>query len=176
MNRILTLLALAITFATGANAQPQAEKFGAYIIGGDEAAPVIKALKQKMQASKPFEVVTKDDVSKVIITIDCMAREKQSMAFVCMYVLHFNGASLKTFMGGGLYVAATADDVANNFLASIAQDIVDRFDSINKDNLRSALESCLMLTDTKCNVPGPLQKEFGEKQMTLGQYMISKQH
>ena len=123
-----------------------------------------------------IEVVTKDDVSKVIITIDCMAREKQSMAFVCMYVLHFNGASLKTFMGGGLYVAATADDVANNFLASIAQDIVDRFDSINKDNLRSALESCLMLTDTKCNVPGPLQKEFGEKQMTLGQYMISKQH
>ena len=54
MNRILTLLALAITFATGANTQPQAEKFGAYIIGGDEAAPVIKALKQKMQASKPF--------------------------------------------------------------------------------------------------------------------------
>jgi len=120
--------------------------------------------------------VTKDDVSKVIITIDCMAREKQSMAFVCMHVLHFNGASLKTFMGGGLYVAATADDVANNFLASIAQDIVDRFDSINKDNLRSTLESCLMLTDTKCNVPGPLQKEFGQKQMTLGQYMISKQH
>lgn len=176
MARILILLALAILFATGSHAQPQDENFGAYIIGGDEAAPVIKALKQKMQISKPFEVVAKDDVSKVIVTVDCMAREKASMPFVCMYVLHFNGASLKTFMGGGLFVAATADDVANNFLVSIAQDIVDRFDSTNKVNLRSALESCLMLTDTKCNVPGPLQKEFGEKQMTLGQYMISKQH
>jgi len=60
----------------------QDEKFGAYIIGGDEAAPVIKALKQKMQASKPFEVVVKNDVSKVLITINCLAREKPSI--VCI--------------------------------------------------------------------------------------------
>ena len=101
MRRILALLALTFTFtlATHVSAQQQDEKFGAYIIGGDEAAPVIKALKQKMQTSKPFEVVAKDDVSKVIITVDCMARERTSMPFVCMYVLHFNGASLKTFMG-----------------------------------------------------------------------------
>jgi hypothetical protein len=151
-------------------------KFGIYVVSGNEAGPVAKALKKKFQASKPFEVVNKDDVSKAIVLVDCMPREKPELPFVSMYVIHLNGASVKTFMGGGLYVSATADDEANNFMVAIAQDILERFDSKNKENLRSTLESCLMLTDTKCNVPGPLQKELGEKQLTLGQYMLTKQH
>jgi aspartyl aminopeptidase len=78
-------------------------------------------------------------------------------------------------LGGGLFFATTADGVASNFLSSIAQDIVERFDSTNTENLREALQSCLLMTDSKCNVPDPLQKEFNAKQLTLGQYLL-KQH
>jgi hypothetical protein len=38
-----------------------------------------------------------------------------------------------------------------------------------------ALRVCgSLLTDSKCNVPTPLQAELGEKQLTLGQYMFKK--
>jgi hypothetical protein len=61
-------------------------------------------------------------------------------------------------------------------LKSIAQDIVERFDNTNKENLRDALKSCLFLMDTKCNVPQPPQQEFGEKQLTMGQFMMKSQN
>jgi hypothetical protein len=61
-----------------------------------------------------------------------------------------------------------------NFLGSITQDILERYEKTNIDNLREGLEVCLILTDTKCNIPGPLQKEFDEKQLTLGQYILKK--
>src|ERR1035438_9143605 len=71
-------------------------------------------------------------------------------------------------------LSMTADAVASNFLGSIAQDIVERWDNTNTDNLRQGLESCLLLTDSKCNVPDPLQKELGASQLTLGQYLLKK--
>jgi hypothetical protein len=57
-------------------------------------------------------------------------------------------------------------------LGSIAADIVERFDDTDKDNLKETLEACLLLTTAKCNVPDPLQKELGEKELSLGQYLI----
>jgi hypothetical protein len=91
-----------------------------------------------------------------------------------MYVSQFNGATFKTFLGGGLFFSMSADEVANNFLGSIAADIVERFDNTNKDNLKQSLETCLLMTDSKCNVPDPLQKQFGAKQITLGQYLMKR--
>ena len=104
-----------------------------------------------------------------------MDHDKEGLPYACMYVLTLNDAAFKTFMGGRLYLAMTTDDMANNFLKSIAQDIVERFDSTNKENLRDALKSCLFLTDSKCNVPTPLQAEYGEKQLTLGQFVMKNQ-
>jgi len=151
------------------------DDFLIYVVGLDTAAPIAKALKKKMSASRPFAVATKDDVSKAVVLISCMDHDKQGLPYACMYVLSLNGAAFKTFMGGGLYLAMTPEDMANNFLKSIAQDIVERFESTNKENLRDSLKSCLFLTDTKCNVPTPLQAELGEKQLTLGQYMMKGQ-
>ena len=136
--------------------------------GLDAAAPVAQSLIQKLKDSKPFVPVAQEDPSKVVVLISCMDR-KQTEPFVCMYVSHYNGATFKTFLGGGLFFSASADAVANNFLGSIAQDIVERFDNTGKDNLKKALESSLLMTDSKCNVPDPLQKELGAKQLTLGQ-------
>ena len=47
---------------------------------------------------KPFEAVTKQDPSKVVVLISCMSRKKTE-PFVCMYVSHYNGAAFKTFFG-----------------------------------------------------------------------------
>jgi hypothetical protein len=169
---MLTVLAFVLV-APAIPQQQQNDDFLIYVVGQE---PVAKALKKKLSASRPFAIATKDDVSKVVVIVSCMDHDKEGLPYACMYVLSLNGAAFKTFMGGGLYIAMTPDDVANNFVKSIAQDIVERFDNTNKENLRDALKSCLFLTDSKCNVPGPLQQEIGEKQLTLGQYMMKSQN
>ena len=166
---LLGLFALAVS----ASPQEKSDKVAVFVTGLDEAAPVTQALIKKLNESKPFEAVTKKDPSKVVVLISCMPR-KQTDPFACMYVSQYNGATFKTFLGGGLFFSTSAEAVASNFLGSIAQDIVERWDDTNTDNLRQALESCLLMTDSKCNVPDPLQKEFGAKQLTLGQYLLKK--
>jgi hypothetical protein len=167
----IALLALAVPTSP----QQKSEKFAVFVTGLDAAAPVAQSLIRKLKDSKPFVPVAQQDPSKVVVLISCMER-KQTEPFVCMYVSHYNGATFKTFLGGGLFFSLSAEEVANNFLGSIAEDIVERFDNAGKDNLRQALESCLLMTDSKCNVPDPLQKEFGAKQLTLGQYLLKKNH
>jgi hypothetical protein len=174
-NPVALVLFAFLALAVPASPQGESEKFAVFVTGLDDAAPVAQSLIKKLNESKPFEAVTKEDPSKVVVLISCMSR-KQTDPFVCMYVSHYNGATFKTFLGGGLFGSASADAVASNFLGSFAQDIVERFDSTNTDNLREALKSCLLLTDSKCNVPDPLQKEFGAKQLTLGQYLLKKHH
>ncbi len=178
MRKILAvLISFTFLFLTPAVPQQQhGDDFLIYVVGMGSAEPITKALKKKLSVSRPFAVATKDDVSKAVVLISCMDHEKEGLPYACMYVLSLNGATFKTFMGGGLYLAMTPEDMANNFLKSIAQDIVERFESTNKENLRDSLKSCLFLTDTKCNVPTPLQQEFGEKQLTLGQYMMKSQN
>jgi hypothetical protein len=173
--RKLTALVLFSFLALAVSASPQdkSDKFAIFVTGLGDAAPVAQSLIKKLNESKPFVVAGKDDTAKVVVLVSCYSR-KQTDPFLCMYVAHFNGPTFKTFLGGGMWVGTSADAVSDNFLASIAQDIVERFDSTSKDNLREALQACLLMTDSKCNVPDPLQKEFGATQLTLGQYLLKK--
>ena len=170
--RFVIFLAVAF-FALPASPQDKSDKFAIYVTGLYDAAPVAQSLIKKLNASKPFEAVGKDETAKVVVLISCMSRRPND-PFVCMYVSHYNGATFKTFLGGGMWAATSADAVSDNFLVAIAQDIVERIDDTSKDNLREALEACLLMTDSKCNVPDPLQKEFNAKQLTLGQYLLKK--
>jgi hypothetical protein len=162
-----------LALAVPASPQDKSEKFAIFVTGLGDAAPVARSLIKELNESKPFEAVSKEDPAKVVVLISCISR-KQNEQFACMYVSHYNGAAFKTFLGGGLYFGKSADVVADEFLVSITQDILERFDSTNKENLREALEACLLMTDSKCNVPDPLQKEFGTKQLTLGQWILKK--
>jgi hypothetical protein len=170
---VMVLLAF-LAVALSASAQEKSDKFAVFVTGLGDAAPVAQSLIKKLNASKPFEAVTANDDSKVAVLISCMSRSKAADPFVCMYVAQYNGATFKTFLGGGLYIATNADDVASNFLGSIAQDIMERFNATSLDNLREGLQSCLLMTESKCNVPDPLQKEFNAKELTLGQYLLKK--
>ena len=91
-----------------------------------------------------------------------------------MYVASFNGAAFQTFMGGGLFMAATADTIALNFLQSIAADIVERFDDTSASNSRQALESCVFLSEAECDVPELIQKEFGANTITLREFLVKQ--
>lgn len=173
--RKLTALALFsfLALAMPASSQGKSDKFAIFVTGLDDAVPVSQSLIKKLNKSEPFEVVDKNDAAKVVVLVSCVSR-KQTDPFLYMYVAHFNGPTFKTFLGAGMWVGTSAEAVSDNFLASIARDIVERFDSTSKDNLREALQSCLLMTDSKCNVPDPLQKEFGATQLTLGQYLLKK--
>jgi hypothetical protein len=171
---LASLVPTGIAFAQTRNDKQPSEQFAIFITGGNDSAAVTKALTQKLDDSKPFRTVSKDDASKAVVIIDCMHRDKPEQPFICMYVSHYNGAAFKTLLGAGEYISGNADDMASNLLAAIASDIVERWDETNKRNLRESLEACLFLTESKCKVPTPLQAELGEKQLTLGQYMFKK--
>lgn len=167
--------ALFLTLAISVNAQEKADKFAIFVAGSTDAdaGPVAQSMIKKLRDSKPFTPVSQNDISKVAVIVSCMPR-KQTEPFVCMYVSHYNGATFKTFLGGGLYFSASADAVASDFLGAIASDIVERYESTTKDNLKQSLETCLFLTESKCNVPEPLQKEVGAKQISLSQYLLKQ--
>jgi hypothetical protein len=164
---------LAISVSASSQERSKTDKFAVFVTGLDDAAPVTQSLIKKLNQYKPFEAVSKQDPSKVVVLISCIPR-KQAQPFACMYVSNLNGAAFKTFLGGGLFFSMSADDVATDFFKSIAQDIVERFDKTSTDNLREALEACLLMTDSKCNVPDPLQKELNATQLTLGQWLLNK--
>jgi hypothetical protein len=167
-------LLAALLFATVCPAQNKSEKFVVFVTGIEDATPVVKDLTAKMNASKSFEAAaSKNDPSKVAVLVSCMAR-KQQEPFACMYVSHYNGATFRSFLGAGMFVAKSADEVADNFLGAIAQDIVERFNDTSTQNLKEGLESCLLMAESKCNVPEPLQKQFGAKELTLGQFLLKK--
>jgi hypothetical protein len=168
---LASLVSCASGFAQKKDAQPS-DKFAIFVVSNADASAVTKALVRRLNDSKPFVSVSKDDLSKAIVLVDCMHRVKAEQPFICIYVVHYNGVAFKTMVGAGEYISGTAADMASNLLGAIASDIVERWDETNKRNLKESLEACLFLTDSKCNVPTPLQAELGEKQLTLGHYMF----
>src|SRR4030095_6629191 len=90
--------------------------------------------------------------------------------YACFYTTAYAGGTTKTFMGGGIYGAATPDEVAD-FLSSVAQDIVERWNDMVRANAMENLEACLMLTQSSCKVPDSLVPELKAKLINLSQYM-----
>jgi hypothetical protein len=164
------------TFVQTKNEKQPSEKFAIFIVSGSDDAAVTNALEQRLNDSKPFKTVLAEDASKATVVVDCMHRDKAEQPFICMYVSFYNGAAFKTLLGAGEYIGQTAEKVADNLLAAIASDIVERWGEADKLNMTESLEACLFLTDSKCNVPTSLQTQLGEKQLTLGQYLFKKNH
>jgi len=149
------------------------EKFPVFVTGSDDAAPVVKSM-FKAANQLGMDLVTDKGQAKVLVLINCLSAKESGGVFVCMYVSHYSGANSQTFLGGGLQVQTSADLISDHFLSSILQDILERFDGTAEKSVTEALETCLMLTDSKCMVPGPLQKDLGKEALTLGQYLFKK--
>jgi hypothetical protein len=142
----------------------------------DESTPSSKAVMTDLTKisshPKQFTLVSsKDSDQGLIVTADCLPQKQKTDSFVCFYTSHYAGGTSKTFMGGGIYAAATSDEVADNFLASIAQDVVERWNEIVRSNAVEGLESCLFLTQSSCKVPETLVPELKTKVINLSQYL-----
>jgi hypothetical protein len=113
----------------------------------------------------------KDSKLSLLVTSDCIPQKQKGDPFVCFYTSAYAGGTTKTFMGGGIYQADTAENVADNFLSSLAQDVVERWDGMVRANAIENLETCLMLTQSSCKVPDPLVPDLKMKTINLSQYM-----
>jgi hypothetical protein len=143
----------------------------------DESTPSSKAVMTDLRSKigsqpKLFTLMsTKDFDNGLVIMADCLPQKQKADAFACFYTTHYAGAASKTFMGGGIYAGTTSDEVAANFLVSIAQDIAERWKDMNRANAIENLEACLFLTQSSCKVPEPLEPELKTKIVNLSQYL-----
>jgi hypothetical protein len=143
----------------------------------DESTPSSKAVMTDLRGKiagqpKLFTLTSTKDFDHGLVTIaDCMAQKQKTDAFVCSYTTHYAGAASKTFMGGGIYVGTTSNEVADNFLASITQDIAERWKNMIRTNAIESVEACLFLTQSSCKVPEPPEPELKTKIINLSQYL-----
>ena len=100
---------------------------------------------------------------------DCTTREMPNDAYVCFYTSYYAGGVIRTPLGSGMYASRSAEDVANNLLASMAQDVAERWNSTMRSNAIKIMESCLSPTSSSCAVPVPLTPELRTKVLSLAQ-------
>ena len=135
------------------------------------SAEIMNAFRQKV-ASHPslFSLVSNlDESTGVVFDADCMTREKPSDAYVCFYTSYYAGGVIKTPLGSGMYASKSADDVAKNLLASMAQDVAKRWNITMQSNAVKIMESCLSATSSSCAVPAPLAPGLRTKVLNLAQ-------
>jgi hypothetical protein len=134
---------------------------------------MVKLFRQKLvEHAALFKLVGNDDASLgLVFQADCMPRQSKDAPYVCFYTLQYAGGTSKTLMGGGVNAAKTANDIADGFLSSIAQDIVEELDHTRRGNAVESLEACLFLTQSSCAVPEVLAPELKVKTLNLSQYL-----
>ena len=133
----------------------------------------MKLFRQKVaEHENSFKLVSPDDASAALVfQADCMPRQAQGAPFLCFYTLHYSGATSKSFMGGGINVTKTANEMADGFLASVAQDILENMTNTIRTNSVEGLEACLFLAQASCAVPEVLLPELQIKTLNLSQYL-----
>jgi len=110
-----------------------------------------------------------DQSARLVFDADCMTRDKPIDAYVCFYTSYYAGGVVKTPLGRGRYASKSADDVADNLLASMAQDIAERWNSTLRSNAIEIVESCLSQTPSRCAVPAPVTPELRSNVLNLAQ-------
>jgi hypothetical protein len=132
---------------------------------------MMSAFREKIAShSNLFSLATNlDDSAGLVFEADCKSREKSNDVYVCFYTSYYAGGVVKTPLGSGMYAAKSIDDVADNLLASMAQDVAERWNSAMRSNAIKIIESCLSPTSSGCAVPVPLTPELRTKVLNLAQ-------
>jgi hypothetical protein len=170
--RRLALFMLLAGIVAAAPAKGEPIMVSTVTAGSPASAEMMKLFRDKV-AEHPnlFKLVSNEDLSTgIIFQADCLPRNSKD-AYVCFYTLHYSNGTTKTFMGGGVNAVKTANEMADGFLASVAQDIYESMDHAIHVTAVETLEACLFLTQTDCAIPKVLSSEFKVKTLNLSQYL-----
>jgi hypothetical protein len=139
----------------------------------ESSQTVMTDLRSKLAAHpKQFTLVNaKDSEAGLLVMVSCFQLNQKADPFVCFYTGHYAGGTSKTLLGAGIQVATTSSEVADNLLASIAQDIAESWNTTMRANAIESLDACLFLTQSSCKVPDELQPELKTKIINLSQYL-----
>jgi hypothetical protein len=168
----LGLVIIALLFAS-ASAWGQIKVSTIVDASVESSQMVMTDLRSKLAAHpKQFTLVNaKDSEAGLLVMVSCFQRNQKADPFVCFYTGHYAGGTSKTLLGAGIQVATTSSEVADNLLASIAQDIAESWNTTMRANAIESLDACLFLTQSSCKVPDELQPELKTKIINLSQYL-----
>ena len=79
--------------------------------------------------------------------------------------------SNQALLGGAVVVKRSAEEAATKLFTSMLQDVLERWNSTDRQMLIAELETCLALTESSCAVPDPLVAELKTKSINLSQYL-----
>ena len=112
-----------------------------------------------------------DSMEGLIVIPDCLPRTEKTGPFVCYYTAFYFQGKAKTLIGAAAAVKTTSAEVADFFFASIAQDILDNWNKAIRAIAITRLEGCVILTQSRCEVPELLKPDFKTETINLLQYL-----
>jgi hypothetical protein len=135
----------------------------------DSSAVGPLVVRQFAAQPKLFAVVDGDDKDLAVI-VDCYRATPQD-SYSCYYVASKWLERNQALLGGAVVVQKSAEEAATTLFTSMLQDVLERWNSTDRQMLIAELETCLALTESSCAVPDPLQAELKMKSINLSQYM-----
>ena len=137
----------------------------------DATSSAVGPLVVRQFAAQPklFAVVNGHDKDLAII-VDCY-RETPQDSYSCYYVAMKWLESNQALLGGAVVVQKSAEEAATKLFTSMLQDVLERWNSTDRQMLIAELETCLALTESSCAVPDPLVSELKTKSINLSQYL-----
>jgi len=141
--------------------------------GSPSSSDVVAVFRQKLAAhANLFALVENSNASAgIVFQLNCLGREGKDQPYACFYTSHYASGFGKSLMGGGINVTRTAQDMADGFVASFAQDITENYNGAIRTTDVERLEACLFLTETSCSIPEALQPDLKLKSINLSQYL-----
>jgi hypothetical protein len=137
----------------------------------DPSSSSVAPMLLRLFAAQPKLFIVADGEDKDLAIVSDCYRETLNDAYSCFYVATKWIGSTQALLGAAVVVQKSAEQAANSLFADILQDVVERWNSTDRQMLINELETCLMLTESSCAVPDPLVAELKTKSINLSQYM-----
>ena len=171
MKRIIVFAAVLFLVASASAQTGKPLKVRIIYNSSDANSSAVGPLVAQQFAAQPklFAVVNGNDKDLGII-VDCY-RATPNDSYSCYYVAMKWIGQNQALLGGAVVVQRSAEDAAALVFKSILQDVLERWNSTDRQMLIAELETCLALTESSCAVPDPLVSELKTKSINLSQYM-----
>jgi hypothetical protein len=130
---------------------------------------------RKKVASHPKLLTMEDMITStepnLMFMLNCLDRNSTYDGYTCSYTTHQKDGPTETFIGSGVYTAKSADGVADQMFSTVAEGVVAEWHFFTRANALNALNTCLVLTQSRCAVPDILVPELHARVLNFSQYL-----